>query len=1096
MKKVLLFICCIYSSIIFAQTFNQPSQFNWVCDDNNDGFAAFYLDEISYEILGNLNSNDYVITHHETLTEAQTGANPLSSPYFNITLNQTLYARVVTVSSNAVQVITYQLNVLWAPPVPDQVVTNCSNNFQCWNLIVDAPPGAFNTYFETMADAQANMNQIADPSCYVSSIAAPAQPSVYYRATDTQTGCSSIGIIELVTTDCQNPNCPAPTGLSISSPTSDSVLLDWTASAGAQLYVVMYSVNGGAYQTITTQVSNVTIPNLLCGATYTFVVTANCGNSGSSSNSEWITFITPTCSPQPGQPVNLSQCESNGQACFNLEINTPNILGTLNPADYTVTYYTSQAAAETGLAPIINATVYCTAASNQIIYARLENNTNQEYQVFPFALVIDTVEPNTITLSNMDQCDDNNDSVVTFDLTTIQAQINSSNTLEYYTALSNAQYQIVPITNASSFTVGVQSPITSIFVREIVPNSCDIIYTFQARAFAVCNLAFVCDQANSLCNALGVPFANTSQNIPAEVGNSYGCLFSQPNPTWFYLPVSNNGTINLMIEQNSSIAFNGIQQDVDFIVYGPFTNPVTPCSGQLTDSTIVSCSYSAAAIEYPTITGALAGQYYIIMVTNYSNQSGFIRITELSSSVGAIDCSGLRLNAFLDSNNNGSQDIGEQNFPLGQFTYEINDNGNVHNIISPSGVYNIYDGNVSNSYDLTYAIDPNYAALYNLSTSSYSNVSVINGGGMLLYNFPITVVQSYNDLAVNIVPVNAPRPGFTYENKIIYTNNGNQTIASGTVTFTKDALVTITGNTQTGTTPTANGFTYNFTNLLPFETRTMTVAMQVPTIPTVTIGGLLTNSASIAPLAGDVVPGNNSASNTQIIIGSYDPNDKMESHGEQILYSSFTSNDYLHYTIRFENTGSASAINVKVFDVLDDKLDETSIKMISASTIYTMDRVNNNLAWSFDNIQLPPSIANSNTGKGYISFKVKPKAGYAIGDIIPNTASIYFDYNPAIITNTFNTQFVAQLAVGEFDNGDFVCYPNPVTDVLTISLKDHGTISSVVLYDVLGKIILVQKPTSQADTQSLDLSLVAKGMYLLEVTNDSNQKALKKVVVD
>jgi hypothetical protein len=78
--------------------------------------------------------------------------------------------------------------------------------------------------------------------------------------------------------------------------------------------------------------------------------------------------------------------------------------------------------------------------------------------------------------------------------------------------------------------------------------------------------------------------------------------------------------------------------------------------------------------------------------------------------------------------------------------------------------------------------------------------------------------------------------------------------------------------------------------------------MQLPNIPIVTLGNLLTNTANIAPISGDVVPSNNSFSCSQINIGSYDPNDKMESRGEKILHSTFTANDYLYYTIRFENT--------------------------------------------------------------------------------------------------------------------------------------------------------------------------------------------------
>lgn len=1006
MKKLLLLFLLFFStSILTAQSFTQPVQFNNVCDDNNDGFSSFYLGEITYEILGNLNASDYVITHHETSVDAATGANPLPSPYFNIYANaQTIYVRIVTVATSAVQFFTYQLNVNPIPTASPYTMTVCDDNndgFAAIDLDSTAPvfsqgsTGLVVTFHQTLFDAQYGTNQLSSP---------------------------------YVNTNPQN------------------------------------------------QVLNVRILNPVTGCfavTQLFVAISSCG-------------------PTAGQPTDLRLCSDTSVAVFNLTANTPLILNTLNPSDNTVTYYTSQANADAGVSPIINATNF-SGTNGQVIYARVENNTTHEYQILPFSLLVDTLSSSVLPLTNLDQCDDNNDSLITFNLATVLAQLNSPNGFLFYTSLANAQNQTAAIANPTAVTIGVQTPETAFFVRESVPDGCDNIYTFSARTYALCNLASTCALANSLCGALGVPFANTHQSASAESGNFYGCLGSQPNPTWFYLPVSGNGTINLKIEQYSDINFVESALDVDYIVYGPFTSAVTPCSGQLTQNNTVACSYSTAAIEFPVIPNAQIGQYYLIMVTNYSNQPGFIRINELSTTIGQIDCSGLRLNAFLDSNSNGTQDSGEQNFPLGQFTFELNNNGNVHNIVAPTGVYNIYDGNLTNSYDLSFAVDANYASLYNVSTPTYSNVNP--GEGMNVYNFPVTIVQPYNDLAVNIVPINAPRPGFEYQNKIIYTNNGNQTVASGTVTFNNDALVTITGNSQTGTTPTATGFTYNFTNLLPFETRSITVTMQVPTIPTVAISGLLTNTASIAPLTGDVVPENNAASITQIILGSYDPNDKMESHGEKILVSAFTSNDYLFYTIRFENSGTASAVNVRVNDVLDSKLDETSIKMISASHPYVLDRVDNNLNWRFDNIQLPVSVPNTNTGKGYVMFKVKPRAGYAAGDIIPNTSSIYFDFNPAIITNTFNTQFVLQLGINEFENGDFVFYPNPASDIVTVSLKNNGSIAGIVVYDIIGKMVMSKKPTTSEASQTIDLSSISKGVYLLEVTTDTNLKVVKKLMI-
>jgi hypothetical protein len=170
--------------------------------------------------------------------------------------------------------------------------------------------------------------------------------------------------------------------------------------------------------------------------------------------------------------------------------------------------------------------------------------------------------------------------------------------------------------------------------------------------------------------------------------------------------------------------------------------------------------------------------------------------------------------------------------------------------------------------------------------------------------------------------------------------------------------------------------------------------------------------------------------------------------------------------------------------------------MVSASHDYIMDRVDNNVTWKFDNIQLPASVPNTTIGKGYVMFRVKPKSGYAVGDVIPNTASIYFDFNPAIITNTFNSEFVAQLAVNEFENGDFIFYPNPVSDVVTVSLKNVGaSIASITVYDVLGKLIFAQQPSTSITSETIDLSSVSKGMYLLEVTTTANLKVVKKLIV-
>jgi len=444
---------------------------------------------------------------------------------------------------------------------------------------------------------------------------------------------------------------------------------------------------------------------------------------------------------------------------------------------------------------------------------------------------------------------------------------------------------------------------------------------------------------------------------------------------------------------------------------------------------------------------------------------------------------GFLLNAFVDTNSNGTQDSGETNFNFGQFNYQLNNNGTTNSVSSSSGTYYIQESNTANTYDLSYTIDSNYSSYYSVS-SSYNDISFVSGSGVMVYNFPITQLP-YNDTNVSVFPYGAPpRPGFTYQNRIVYKNSGNQTIPSGTVTFTKNNVVAITSVSEAGIISTPTGFSFDFTNLLPNETRYIYVTMQVPTIPTVSLGNLLTNTASITIPSGDINTSNNTSDLTQVVVGSYDPNDKTESHGEKIVHASFTSNDYLTYTIQFENTGTFYAENVRISDVLDAKLDETSVRMINASHSNVLSRVGNTLNWNMNGIDLLPA------GKGHVTFQIKPKPGYAIGDIIPNTASIFFDFNPAIITNTFQTEFVSTMSISEFENATYFVYPNPTNNFVTISGKDNSQlIDSVVISDVLGK--TVQTKTVNMVTTTIDLSDLSNGIYFAKVKSGNNLSIVK-----
>jgi myo-inositol-hexaphosphate 3-phosphohydrolase len=143
---------------------------------------------------------------------------------------------------------------------------------------------------------------------------------------------------------------------------------------------------------------------------------------------------------------------------------------------------------------------------------------------------------------------------------------------------------------------------------------------------------------------------------------------------------------------------------------------------------------------------------------------------------------------------------------------------------------------------------------------------------------------------------------------------------------------------------------------------------------------------------------------------------------------------------------------------------------------------------------LTPASTNEAQSQGYILYKVKLKPGFTIGDIIPNTASIYFDSNPAIVTNTFNTEFVQLLGNHAFDTDTISLFPNPTNNFVTITNNSAEKISKIAIYDVAGKQIY-SVTNDSLNAINIDISHFAKGLYLVELSSDNNSKITKKLII-
>ncbi len=141
--------------------------------------------------------------------------------------------------------------------------------------------------------------------------------------------------------------------------------------------------------------------------------------------------------------------------------------------------------------------------------------------------------------------------------------------------------------------------------------------------------AGMCDESDPFCTSNIYTFP-AATNTTAQSGPNYGCLMTQPNPAWYHMKIAEPGFLQIKMYSTPS-------RDIDFICWGPFLDPISPCVTQLTANKTVDCSYSTAATEYCDIPNGQVGEYYILLITNYSNQPCNITF-EKSAGVGETDC--------------------------------------------------------------------------------------------------------------------------------------------------------------------------------------------------------------------------------------------------------------------------------------------------------------------------------------------------------------------------------------------------------------------------------------------------------------------------
>lgn len=345
-------------------------------------------------------------------------------------------------------------------------------------------------------------------------------------------------------------------------------------------------------------------------------------------------------------------------------------------------------------------------------------------------------------------------------------------------------------------------------------------------------------------------------------------------------------------------------------------------------------------------------------------------------------------------------------------------------------------------------------------------------------------------------------PGF---NATIFVDGFNDVCdtVSGQVLLVLDTLVDY--NTAVPLPDYINGDTliWDFTGL-NYDSLHITPQVFVTTSTSAVMGSKVCFTLIITPIINDYDSANNIKTYCFPVINSYDPNDKQVYPQGACDDKFILKDEILTYTIRFQNTGNSNAVNVYIIDTLPAALNINTVRILGNSHYLITEILPGNvLKFRFDNIQLPDSASDEENSHGYVIYETMPLSSVVSETPIENTAHIYFDFNPAIITNT-----VANILVDTIPTDSSLCfntngidfslkelhsllvYPNPLQNIVTIKSADQ-IIQSVKVYDIFGRDIL-SKPINSLSCD-LDLGVCPNGMYILTVKYEGGFSSYKLI---
>lgn len=446
---------------------------------------------------------------------------------------------------------------------------------------------------------------------------------------------------------------------------------------------------------------------------------------------------------------------------------------------------------------------------------------------------------------------------------------------------------------------------------------------------------------------------------------------------------------------------------------------------------------------------------------------------------------------FIDDNENGVFDLEEEGI---NFATAFSSPESYFSYTDANGNYKI----VFDEAELgDYTVSPAPLDYWYITTASSYDITV-DGADALFENldfgfYPSSIV---NRVDPSITGATRVRIDTEINLHLSYTNTGS-TIPSGSFLLELCDEFTYLSSEITPELIDGQNISWSYTDLGYFESVAFNVTVLVPGVEF--FGDTVISYLTVAvDSLGDTIF-TNTDSLEQVITAPYDPNDKsVRPVGTGPLGYIAPETETLEYLIRFQNTGTDYAEDVVVKDQLDNNLDWLSLRPISWSHPMEIEVDHyGEVSFIFEDIMLPDSNANELESHGFVKFEIDLMPGLPLETSIYNTASIYFDANPAIVTNTtvstLHEEGVSEIM--ENETGLVTIYPNPFSDFTTVRFANgNQSVYSLVIYNLLGVIVYQQDniTSNQVQIRKADLG---SGIYILNVVDTQSKEITDQVKI-